>query len=88
MTPAASGGVAEDDRGRMDDRKMQKPEIGQRFRKMSLPSVVWEVVGHLVDRCGIPHVRLVSIGPHSRTMLIAESVIGRSDMFTQEPLQP
>ena len=64
---------------------MQRPEIGQRFRKRSLPSVVWEVVGHLIDRGGIRHVRLVSTGPHSRSILIAESVVGRPDMFTQEP---
>lgn len=69
----------------MDERKMQKPEIGQRFRKVSSPSVVWEVVGHLVDRGGIPHVRLVSLGQHSRAMLIAESVVGRPDMFVHDP---
>ena len=64
---------------------MQRSEIGQRFRKISLPSVIWEVVGYLTDRGGIPHILLASIGHHSRSILIAESVVRRSDMFIQEP---
>jgi len=69
----------------MVDRMIQKPEVGQRFRKISSPSIVWEVVGHRTDRDGIPHVRLVSIGQHSRAILIAESIVGRPDIFMQDP---
>jgi len=60
-------------------------EVGQKFRKISSPSIVWEVVGHRTDRDGIPHVRLVSIGQHSRAILIAESVVARAEIFMRDP---
>lgn len=60
---------------------MQKLEIGQRYRKVSSPTVIWKIVGHRIDRDGISHVRLVSTNDATRSILIAESVVARWDRF-------
>jgi hypothetical protein len=60
---------------------MQKLEIGHRYRKVSAPSIIWQIVGYRTDRDGIPHVRLVSVSDQTRCILIAESVVGRADVF-------
>jgi hypothetical protein len=62
---------------------MPKLEIGQRYRKLSAPSIVWKIVGYRTDHDGIPHVRLVSTADETRSILIAESVVARSDRFAQ-----
>jgi hypothetical protein len=65
---------------------MPKLEIGQRYRKVSSPSTVWEVVAYRTDRGGIPHVRLVSTTDQTRSILMAESLFARSNIF--EPVAP
>lgn len=65
---------------------IQKLEIGQRYRKVSSPSTIWEVIGCRTDRDGIPHVRLVSITDQTRVILIAESVVERSGSFVRVAL--
>ncbi len=62
---------------------MRKVEVGQRYAKISAPSIVWEIVGRRTDCDGIPHVRLVSIADGTRSILIAESVVARPDAFAR-----
>lgn len=61
---------------------MRTLAIGQRYRKTSSPSTVWEVVGRRTDECGINHFRLVSTADHTRTILIGEWALNRPDVFT------
>ena len=60
---------------------MRTLAIGQRYRKTSSPSTVWEVVGHRTDGDGIKHIRLVSVADHTRTILIGEWALTRPDVF-------
>ncbi len=60
---------------------MRKLAIGQRYRKISSPSTIWEIVGHRTDYDGISHVRLVSVADHTRTILISEQLVARPDAF-------
>lgn len=62
---------------------MRKIEIGQRYKKVSAPSIVWEIVGYRTDRDGIPHVRLVNVADGTLSILIAESIVARPDAFSQ-----
>lgn len=55
--------------------------IGQRYRKTSSPSIVWEIVGDRTEGDGIRHIRLVSVGDRTRTILIAERLLARSRGF-------
>lgn len=61
---------------------MRTLAIGQRYRKMSSPSTVWEVIGHRTDGCGISHFRLISTADHTRTILIGEWALNRPDVFS------
>lgn len=61
---------------------MRKLAIGQRYRKISSPATVWEIVGNRVDHDGIRHVRLVSVADRTRTILIAEGLVARADAYT------
>ena len=62
---------------------MERVEIGRRYRKVSVPWIVWEVVGRLTDGAGIPHVRLASVRDPTRVILIAESVVLRAGFFAR-----
>jgi len=63
---------------------LKKLEIGQRYRKTSAPSIVWEVIESGIDRDGIPHVRLLSLVDQTHSILIADSIVVRSDQFRRE----
>jgi hypothetical protein len=58
-----------------------KIEIGQLFRKISAPSIVWEIIENGIDRDGISHVRLLSTIDQTHSILIAESVVMHSRSF-------
>jgi len=58
-----------------------KLEIGQLFRKISAPSIVWEIIENGVEREGISHVRLLSMVDQTNSILIAESVVMHSRSF-------
>jgi hypothetical protein len=60
---------------------MRNLTIGQRYRKVSSPSIVWEIVGDRTDGERIRHIRLVSIADRTRTILISEHMLARSDAF-------
>lgn len=60
---------------------MRNLAIGQRYRKISSPSTLWEIVGERTDQDGIRHIRLVSVADRTRTILIGEQHLARSDAF-------
>ena len=60
---------------------MRKLEVGQRYRKVSSPSIVWEIVADGIERDGIPHVRLLSLADPTHSILIAERVVMHSAAF-------
>lgn len=65
---------------------MRKHAIGQRYRKVSFPAIVWEVVGHRTDLDGIRHVRLVNVADQTRTVLIGEGFLARPDAYIPAPV--
>lgn len=60
---------------------MRNLAVGQRYRKTSSPSIVWEIVGDRTEQDGIRHIRLVSVADRTRTILIAERFLARSEAF-------
>ncbi len=60
---------------------MRNLAIGQRYRKTSSPSILWEIVGDRTEQDGIRHIRLVSVADRTRTILIAERFLARSETF-------
>lgn len=63
----------------------QHVEIGRRYKKVSLPWIIWEVIGTPLDWDGIRHVRLINIADRTRVILIAESIVARPAFFTLLP---
>lgn len=54
---------------------MTDAHIGEHYRKIDGAGSVWEVVAIHVDQNGIRHCRLVNVGDHTDTKVIAESIL-------------
>jgi hypothetical protein len=60
---------------------MAEIEVGQRFKKASGPSNVWEVVRLVIESEAIRHYRLNDVADPSKSILISEHALVNSRYF-------
>jgi len=61
---------------------MAEIEVGQRFRKVSGPPNVWEVVKLVIGSEGMNHYRLDNVADPSKSILISEHALLNSRYFS------
>jgi hypothetical protein len=60
---------------------MAEIKVGQRFKKVSGPSNVWEVVRLVIESEAIRHYRLNNVADLSKSILISEHALVNSRYF-------
>ena len=60
---------------------MRKIEVGQRYKKTSPPSTVWEVLEPVLDPGGIHHFRIRNLDDPTTIKLISESTLANERLY-------
>ena len=60
---------------------MRKIEAGQRYKKTSPPSTVWEVLERVLDPGGIRHFRIQNLDDPTTIKLISEPTLADGKLY-------
>jgi hypothetical protein len=60
---------------------VRKVEVGQRYKKTSPPSTIWEALEAVLDLGGIRHFRICNLDDPTTIKLISESTLANERLY-------